>query len=165
MIFDESTLGPVLDVFESTKGVKQRKEYHPEEDLFSHLYQCMNWAFRETLDIELIIAAMLHDVGKKLVIESDNTEHGHERIASDILAPIISPKALWVIENHMRFWDYIDGSMRKLSKCRDFIEHPFFCCLPQLGRWDKLSRKPNYKIDYDRQKLIERFNKTAYDHY
>lgn len=161
MIFDENTLGPILTLFESTQGIKQREEYHPEVGLFSHLYQCMNWAFRESTDPEMIIAAMLHDVGKKLVIESNGNEYGHDRVVSDILEPLISPKAFWLIENHMRYWEYIDGHMKKLCKCIKLANHPFFAELGQLARWDKLSRNPNYVIKYSRQIIFDRFNKLV----
>ena len=163
-VFTEETIGALLTLVESTKGIKQREEFHPEVDLFSHSIQTMNCAFRESDDVELIIAAMVHDVGKKICVE-DSERYGHETAAHDILFPLVSPKTLWLVENHMRFWTYILGDMKKLSKVKDLVNHPWFYELTQLARFDKRGRRPLNKINYDRQKVMDRLNKKTELHF
>lgn len=49
---------------ERCKDVKQMEKHHPEGDVLNHSLQCLCWAFKESYDIDLILAAMLHDIGK-----------------------------------------------------------------------------------------------------
>lgn len=150
---------PLFDILEQTKGIEQRDDYHPEGDVFNHSLQVMNIAFRETIDTDLILAAMLHDVGK--IIDSK----GHDKIAVEWLNNLISAKTFWLIENHMRFWYFILGEMRKLSKVKELADHPWLSDLACLARWDKIGRKPNRKIKYDKIEIIDRLNKCIDKHF
>ena len=134
-------------------------EYHPEGTVFEHSLQVLYKAFRETNDTDLIIAAMLHDVGK--AVESN----GHEQAAIEMLDEYLSAKTKWLIEQHMRIWTLIKGEMKKLSKVRELIEHPFLPELILLARWDHMGRNPNKKIEYDKEDIINRLNKCANKHF
>jgi hypothetical protein len=157
MIFDYESMLPVLELLENCQGIEQEREHHPEGDVFNHLLQCFKWALRETYDIDLVLASLLHDVGKAIELK------GHEHYSVDMLSPYLSIKSLWLIENHMRIRHYIDGTMHKLSKVREMAGHPWFCELIQLARFDKLGRKPNARISYDRYEIIDRLNKHVQD--
>jgi len=145
-----ASVGPLFNILESCRRVKQDVKHHPEGDVFTHSVQALMLAMRETTDIDLIFAAMLHDVGKK--VES----HGHEKFSVEILQGLISDKTAWLIENHMRFWTFVLGDMKKLSKVTLLTENPWFSDLALLCRWDKMARNPNSVIDYDRIVIIER---------
>ena len=146
-------MSPVFDIFETCKGVEQSEKHHPEGDVFNHSLQVLYHAFRETIDTDLILAAMMHDVGK---VENSL---GHEKIAVEKLTGFLSVKSLWLIEHHMKIWYYILGDMRKLSKVKELSEHPWLPELIQLARFDKLGRNPNRKIAYNRNDIIERLNR------
>lgn len=137
---------------EKCRGVEQRDDYHPEGDVFVHSLQCLSHAFRESVDPELVLAAMLHDVGK--IVDSK----GHEKYACDILGDSVQLRTLWLINYHMRYYTYIDGEMRKMSKVKDFVSNVDFKSLAQLCRWDKMSRKVNLKPKYDRVYIVNRLN-------
>lgn len=62
------------------------------------------------------------------------------------------------IRQHLRIWNYLDGEMKKLSKLKFLIEHPWLPELIQLAKWDKKGRVPNKKINYDRETIIGRLN-------
>ena len=64
MVFNETIMEPFFWVLEQNEGVMQHLLYHPEGDVFIHSLQALYIAFRETNDTNLILAAMLHDVGK-----------------------------------------------------------------------------------------------------
>jgi len=159
MVFDEKNMNPLFEKMEGCKCLKQLPEYHPEKDVFSHLVQTMRWAFRESDDVDLILAAMLHDVGKQV------NPLGHAKIAVEILEGQVTLKTLWLIENHMKIWHYVLGDMKKLQKCKGFGNHPWLPELVQLARWDKLGRNPCAKTIYDKKDIIDRLNKSADKHW
>lgn len=144
---------------EQCKGVVQMEKHHPEGDVFNHSLQCLCWALRESDDIDLVLAAMLHDIGK---VENSR---GHEKIAIKWLSGICSVKTLWLIEHHMRIWDLLKGNMKRRSKINYLIEHCWLPELIQLARFDKLARNPAKQIKYDKDRLTNRLNKCCERHF
>jgi len=157
-VFTEENTKEIFNILELCQGINQDPEWHPEGDVFNHSLQVVKLAFRESNDVDLILAAMLHDVGKS--IES----HGHEQIGCKLLDSYVSSKTLFLIENHMRIWNYLEGKMHKLSKCKFLASHPYLAELIQLARWDKKGRKKT-KVKYDKGKIIERLNKATGEHF
>jgi exopolyphosphatase/pppGpp-phosphohydrolase len=155
MIFTQEFMGALFAALEKCKGLEQREDHHPEKDVLEHCLQTFHVACRESVDIDLILAALLHDVGK--AVES----YGHEDYSVDILSAHLTPKALWLIKNHMRVWTYLDGSMRKLSKVKELSGHPWFADLVCLARFDKMGRNPNKTTVYDRRAIIDRLNRCV----
>lgn len=143
---------PLFSILERCEQSIQTNEYHLEDNVMVHCLQTMNYAFRETNDVDLIIAAMMHDCGK-----CENFM-GHAEIGADMLVDHVSAKAEWLVRNHMRFWDYIDGHMHKLNKVTALSGHPWFVDLVQLGRWDKAGRNPNKKPVFNRRDICDRLN-------
>lgn len=117
----------------------------------NHSLQCFRWACRESDDIDLIMAALLHDVGKA------RGSHGHEKTSVELLVGNVSDKTLWLVQNHMRIWPYLLGEMKRLGKSRRLSTHPWFASLCKLARFDQLGRNPNLLLHriYDSEKLIE----------
>ncbi len=155
MIYNDEIFDILFDVLEGTQGIVQMDEHHPEGDVFNHSLQVLYWAFKETDDTDLILAAMLHDIGK-----AENSL-GHDKIAIELLDGYVSVKTLWLIEHHMRIWYLVLGEMKRLGKVRYLVEHPWLPELIQLGRWDKLGRNPRRIIKYDRQYIKDRLNKCV----
>lgn len=140
----------LFDIMEGCQGIEQVAKYHPEGDVFTHLLQVLHCAMLETDNLDLIFAAMLHDVGKQ--IESN----GHANHAITMLDGLISEKTAWLIKNHMRFWDLIEGEMRKQSKVKELFGHPWFVDLCMLVRWDKMGRNPHLHLNYDKSRIIDK---------
>ena len=145
-----SRFAPLFKALEKCKGVEQNAEHHPEGDVFTHSLQCLYWAFKETEDVDLIVAAMTHDVGKCV------QKLGHHEYSVKMLEGSISAKTEWLVYNHMRFWDMMLGGMRKKSKVDALVQNKWFPDLCRLARFDKLGRNPNKKIEYDRNKILDK---------
>ena len=64
--FTAKELKPIFDILEECRDIGQNTDRHPEGNVFIHLLQSMHFAFNETDDIDLIIAAMFHDIGKTI---------------------------------------------------------------------------------------------------
>lgn len=158
-IFSTKIMEPLFWVLEETKGITQMEKHHPEGDVFTHSLQVLQIAFRETIDTDLILAAMLHDVGKI------GNSQGHEKIAIEFLDCHCSAKTLWLIEHHMRIWHLLLGEMRKRSKVEFLREHPWLPDLIMLARWDKMGRNPNRKVMYNKEKIIDKLNSCIEKHF
>jgi HD domain-containing protein len=155
MIFTLEIMEPLFVTLEQCRGIAQMNNHHPEGCVFTHSVQVLYWALKESNDTDLILAAMLHDVGKM------ENSHGHEKIAVGMLKPYLSAKSLWLIEQHMRVWYLLLGEMRKLSKVKHLVGHPWLPELIHLVRWDKMGRNPMHKPYYDREAIMERLNKCV----
>lgn len=157
--FTEENTKMLFYFLEKCKGVEQNSKWHPEGDVFTHALQVGSLAFRESNDVDVIIAAYLHDVGKMVLSKE------HVRIGCVLLYPYVSVKTLFLIEHHMRIHTYLNGEMKKLSKCKFFEGHVWFSDLVQLSRWDRMGRNPNRKVSYDKFKIIDRLNRCVDKHF
>lgn len=157
--FNEEYMEPLFEMLEKTRGVTQNPEYHPEVEVFNHSLQTMNWAFKEAQNIDLVFAAMLHDVGKAV------NPYGHDVIGAELLKPHVSVKTMWFVRNHLRGWYYVSGEMRKHQKSIDLGNHPWFPELMQLCRWDKMGRNPYINPTYNKDAILVQFNKKADEYF
>lgn len=117
------------------EAVKQNPAFHPEGDALYHSLQVFELARAErTWDIELCLAALLHDVGKAI----DPADHVGAGVAA--LEDIVSPRTLTLVAHHMDAHAYRDGTLgararRRLEALTDFED------LLLLGRMDQAGRQ------------------------
>jgi len=131
-------------------SVEQNLMYHPEGYVLNHSLQAFYKAYKETFDRSLLIAALFHDIGKF------EDSHGHAEIGANWLCQIFSLKTIWLINNHMRIFTFLDGSMVKKSKALELYNHEWFPELVLLSRFDKLARNPNVQKRYDVNDLVDK---------
>lgn len=159
MLFTKENLEYPFELIVKCKEYDSPLVYHPEKNLQEHSLQAMNHTFRESNDTDLILAALLHDVGKI------KNPLGHDKEAVIMLNDYASTKTLWLIEHHMRIWYYLLGDMRKLSSCKYLSEHPWLPELIQLARFDKMGRNPNKTTKFEPERIIDRLNEKADKHF
>ncbi|MFA7507184.1 MAG: HD domain-containing protein [Bacilli bacterium] len=140
----------LLDMLEKCESVEQNLNHHPEGNVLNHSLQVFKHAIRESNDFELVLAALLHDVGKQV------SNYGHDEIGSEMIKEYVSEKVYWLVKEHMRFWYFIDGEMKKFKKVQNLVNSEYFKDLVLLARWDKMGRNPNIKINYNRQDLLSK---------
>jgi exopolyphosphatase/pppGpp-phosphohydrolase len=150
--FNVEMFEPLFKILEKCKDVQQDVEHHPEGDVLTHSLQCFLHALKETDDFDIILAALFHDIGK--MIENN----GHEQHSAELCENYLTPKAIWLIEQHMRGRLFVNGTMTQYTKVQQLASHPWFPDLIWLIRIDKLGRKPNRKVIFDREKIIKLLN-------
>ncbi len=86
--------------------VKQDRKYHPEEDALYHSLQVFELARDELpYDEELLLAALLHDVGKA-IDAADHVAAGLEALEG-----FITTRTTWLIRHHMEAQALHEGTL------------------------------------------------------
>ena len=86
--------------------IKQNPRYHPEGDVLYHSMQVFELARDHVpYDEELLLAALLHDVGKGI------DPHDHVRSGLEALGGFITERTHWLIEHHMAAHAMRDGQL------------------------------------------------------
>jgi predicted HD phosphohydrolase len=106
-----------------------------------HSLQTATRAQRDGADEEIIVAALIHDIG------DDLAPHNHAELAAGILRPYVRPEVSWIVEQHGLFQSYYYA--HHLGGERDgrerFRDHPWFeACKDFCANWDQSSFDPSY---------------------
>jgi predicted HD phosphohydrolase len=107
-----------------------------------HSLQAATRALGDGADEELVVAALIHDVG------DDLAPHNHSEIASSIIRPYVRPQVTWIVEQHGLFQSYYFA--HHLGGNRDgrerFRDHPWYqACEDFCANWDQCSFDPGYR--------------------
>ncbi|MGO9424962.1 MAG: HD domain-containing protein [Steroidobacteraceae bacterium] len=106
-----------------------------------HSLQAATRALKDGADEELIVAALVHDVGDELA------PYNHAQIAAGILQPYVRAEVTWIVEQHGVFQSYYYA--HHLGSDRNgrerFRDHPWYCaCKDFCADWDQCSFDPDY---------------------
>jgi predicted HD phosphohydrolase len=110
-------------------------------DRYQHSLQSATRALRDQASEELVVAALLHDVGD--VIAPEN----HSEVAAAILRPYVSEETWWIVKHHgvfqgYYFWEHIDLDPNSRERYRG-QEH-FQACADFCEKWDQNCFDPDY---------------------
>ena len=107
-----------------------------------HSLQTATRAFNDNATEEMIVAALLHDIGDELA------PLNHSEYASTVLKPYVSEKTHWIIEKHGEFQMYFyahhfggNRNQREKYKGHKYYQDTINFC----ENWDQKSFDPNYK--------------------
>jgi len=106
-----------------------------------HSLQTATRALRDGADDELLVAALIHDIGDELA------PYNHTEIAAGILRPYVRPEVTWIVEQHGLFQNYYyvhhhGGDRNARDK---YIDHPWYqACKDFCANWDQCSFDPDY---------------------
>ena len=106
-----------------------------------HSLQSATRALRDGADDELIVAALIHDIG------DDLAPYNHAEVAAAIIRPYVREEVTWIIEQHGLFQCYYyvhhmggDRNMRDR-----FLGHKWYdACASFCENWDQSSFDPGY---------------------
>ena len=111
-------------------------------DRFTHCLQTATRAFNDKADEEMVVAALLHDIGDELA------PMNHSEYAAAVLKPYVSKKTHWIIEKHGEFQMYYyahhlgkNKNQREKYKDHEYYEDAVNFC----EKWDQASFDPDYK--------------------
>ena len=107
-----------------------------------HSLQSATKAFRNGESEELVVAALLHDIGDELA------PMNHSEYAAAILKPYVSEKTAWIVEKHGIFQMYYYAHHLGFNKNeRDkYKDHKYYPATAEFcEKWDQVSFDPNYK--------------------
>ncbi len=122
----------------------QKLDCSVEGYAISRLQHCLQAATRamdERADEEMIVAALLHDIGDELA------PYNHAEIAAGILRPYVRPEITWIVEHHEIFQRYyyvhhLGGNRHAREAFRDHIWYK--PCMDFCEKWDQSSFDPGY---------------------
>jgi predicted HD phosphohydrolase len=110
-------------------------------DRLEHSLQSATRAYRDGADNEMVVAALLHDIGDLLA------PHNHSEMAAAVLRPYVSERTYWVVKQHGLFQSYYYAHhMGGDRNARDrYIDHPWYRdAVDFCHRWDQPSFDPEY---------------------
>ena len=120
--------------------VQQNTQRHPEGDALYHSLQVFTLA-REALpyDEELLLAALLHDVGKAI----DPADHVNVGLTA--LSGYITERTAWLIENHRHGQALFEGTLGARAR-RRLAAHESYDELVLLHECDRAGRQPGMVV-------------------
>jgi predicted HD phosphohydrolase len=128
-----------------------------------HSLQSATRAERDGADIEMIVAALIHDLG------DDLAPLNHSQFAAAIVRPYVRSEVTWIIEHHGVFQMYYYGDAIGVDKnAREIYRgHKWFdSCERFCGRWDQMSFDPHYQslpLDHFAPMVREIFSRPPFD--
>ena len=107
-----------------------------------HSLQTATRAFNDKADDEMVVAALLHDIGDELA------PLNHSEYAAAVLKPYVSEKTHWIVEKHGEFQMYyyahhLGGNKNQREKYKGhkyYNDTVYFC-----ENWDQKSFDPDFK--------------------
>ena len=110
-------------------------------DRLEHSLQSATLAYRDRMDEEYVVCALLHDMGD--ILASTN----HAELAATVLKPFVSEENHWMLQNHGIFQGYyffhylgLDRNMREQFRDHPNFERTALFC----SRHDQNAFDPNY---------------------
>ena len=136
----EQEAGVADRVLEHLRGL-ERSFGGYQVDRLEHSLQCASRACRDGASEELVVVALLHDIGDLLA------PNNHSELAAAILKPYVSDEAHWILQHHGVFQAYyyahhLGGDRNARDRYRG---HPHFDATVRFCEdWDRPSFDPAY---------------------
>jgi predicted HD phosphohydrolase len=129
----------------------------------AHSLQSATLAEADGADIEIIVAALIHDLGDELAPEN------HSQLAAAIIRPYVRAEVTWIIEMHglfqMQYYAHHYG--RDPNGYLAYKDHPWFdACCRFCERYDQAAFNPSYPtkpLSYFAPMLREVFSRAPFD--
>ncbi len=137
----EFAAGTADRVLEQLKGLAGSLAGY-QVDRLEHSLQSATRAYRDGAEEEMVVAALLHDVGDLLAPEN------HSEMAAAVLRPYVSERTYWIVRHHGLFQSYYFAHFRGGDRnARDrFKNHPWYQdAVDFCHRWDQPSFDPAYE--------------------
>lgn len=149
-------------LLEALRGLEHSLEGYKVTRL-EHSLQAATRAEADGADIELIVAALVHDLG------DDLSPYNHAQLAASIIRPYVREEVTWTVDMHglfqMRF--YGDKVGLPTDGHERYAGHPYYeTCMRFCRDWDQAAFDPNYEskpLEHFEPMLREIFSRKAFD--
>lgn len=157
-----------------------RRAYGESVSQLAHALQCAERARHDRADDELVVAALLHDVGHLVQRTAEDPAHHHGSDGAELVRPFVPARVAWLIEHHViakRYLCTVDAryiqALSPVSR-RSYVAQgerltqdeqlaletrPWFADALRVRRWDDAAKVPGAAcvplIDY--APLLERY--------
>jgi len=157
--FYESAPKEIKDYIDRCANTPQTLKWHPEGDVCRHTKIVFNRAKR-TGDINMMLAAIFHDLGKADVTKKSDTisdkwsAHGHEKISAHLVEKYsnwieemggVPEIVYYIVDQHMRIQQI---SKMRPAKQEKFRKDKYYKLVHQFSEFDDMITK-DYKNDID----------------
>lgn len=128
-----------------------------------HSLQSATRAEADGADLEMVVAALIHDIGDELAPEN------HSQLAAAIIRPYVRAEVTWVVQMHGIFQQYFYGhhTGHDPDAREAYRGHPWFdSCATFCERWDQASFDPDYPtrpLGHFEPMLREVFSRRPFD--
>jgi len=127
-----------------------------------HSLQTATRAEADGADDEMIVAALVHDIG------DDLSPHNHSQYAASILRPYVRPEVTWIINQHGLFQNYYIHFFGGDPNERDYLkDHKWFqACVDFCEKWDQASFDPDFptrSLEHFEPLVRKIFGRPAFD--
>lgn len=135
---DAQLLPNVLGLLESLRG----DQLGYQVDRYEHSLQTATRASRDGARTDLVVAAVLHDIGEGLAPAN------HSEVAAAILEPYLDEEATWVVRHHgvfqgYHYWHKMGGDRNARERYR---ASPYFDVTAHFcAEWDQRAFDPDYQ--------------------
>lgn len=140
------------------------RAYGESVSQLEHALQCAALAHQDRADDEVVIAALLHDIGHLVDVQEDRPEQHHGRGGAALVGPFVPPRVAWLIEHHViakRYLCTVDARyVERLSPAsrRSYAAQgarlqpeeqlsleirPWFADAVRVRRWDDMAKIPS----------------------
>jgi predicted HD phosphohydrolase len=106
-----------------------------------HSLQAATRAYRDDASEELVVCALLHDIGDVLAPAN------HSEVAAAVLRPYVSERSYWIVKHHGLFQEaYYAQHYGRDPNARDrYHDHPHYDATVEFcERYDQVSFDPHY---------------------
>lgn len=128
-----------------------------------HSVQSASRAWRDGADVDLVVAALLHDIGDIYA------PYNHDEYAATILRPFVREQCAWCVQTHgdfqMVYYGHHVGADR-FKRDRHAASPYFEDCVEFCERWDQASFDPDYPdlpLEFFAPMVREVFARTPHD--
>jgi predicted HD phosphohydrolase len=149
-------------VLEALRKLDHSLEGYPISRL-GHSLQAATRAHADGADDELLVAALVHDIGDELA------PYNHAEIAAGVLRPYVRPEVTWIVEQHGLVQSYYYAHhLGGNRNARDRLKgHPWYAaCEAFCSRWDQTSFDPDYPtkpLEFFEPVVRRIFSRPAHD--
>jgi len=107
-----------------------------------HSLQSATHAFNAGEEEEMVVAALLHDIGDGLA------PHAHSEMAASILRPYVSERVYWIVKHHGLFQSYYYAHHfgKDRNKRDELKDHPWYQdCIDFCANYDANCFDPDFE--------------------